>query len=84
VNKYQPRGKPRGQENIPALKKAGDDAARMKESSDEDLSHIGQTIEKLADKLIAMRKEQQEKKEAHHRGSKKFYTSADASVVEDD
>ncbi len=84
MNKYRPKGKPRGKENIPALQKAGDDAARMSKSPDEDLSRAGQTIERLANKLMEMRKQQQENLDAHNRGSKKFYTSADASVIDDD
>lgn len=84
MNKYRPKGKPRGPENIPALQKAGDDALRMSESPDEDLSRAGQALGRLANKLIEMRHEQRAKREARNRGSKKFYTSADASVIEDD
>ncbi len=84
MNKYRPKGKPRGRENIPALQKAGDDAALMRESPDEDLSRAGQVMGRLANKLIEMRKEQLEKLDARNRGSKKFYTSADASVIDDD
>lgn len=83
MNKYRPKGKPRGWENIPALKKAGDDANKMRESSDEDLSRMGQILGRLANKLIEVRHKQQTKQQAQNRGSKKFYTSADASAKDD-
>jgi hypothetical protein len=79
------RGKPYGKENIPALERAGNDAERLRENPNKDLSRAGQTVGRIVNKLIEMRKEQRAKEIRDTKGSKKiFYTSAQASVVEDD
>lgn len=87
MNKYQPKGKPRGRPNISALEDAGKMASVMSKSPDKDVAHVGEVVARITGKLCESRKEQLEiqKQQAANRGSKKiFYTSAHASAIEDD
>lgn len=81
--KYKVRGRP----NISALEDAGKMASGMSKSPDKDVAHFGEVLARITGKLCELRKAQLaiQKQRAVNRGSKKiFYTSAQASVREDD
>jgi hypothetical protein len=70
--------------NIPALEKARGLALEMKKSSDRDINHSGSVIERLMMRVIEKRKKELEKLHTNEGSKKIFYTSAQASAIEDD
>lgn len=69
--------------NVPALQKAENDARRMSKNTDEDLSHIGEVIERITNRLIQTRREKRTAQITDKGTKKRFYTSADASAKDD-
>lgn len=84
MKRYRKSGKWRARTDIPALEKAGKDAARLQEAPDEDWSHIGQVISRILNKLLERYMDEESIRLENCRQKKRgFYTSAEASAKDD-